>query len=88
MAINFAKDLKIMQWKFLQRKMDNVSVINIICMCTVLLTCHVESVRSSTIDDTLSFKSLVLGSLSSGQNASGRYIIEYVTQEYIIDDCE
>ena len=28
---------------------------------------------ASTIDDSISFKSLVLGSLHSGQNASGRF---------------
>mmetsp|Transcript_37999 Transcript_37999/g.79594 ORF Transcript_37999/g.79594 Transcript_37999/m.79594 type:complete len:88 (-) Transcript_37999:1-264(-) len=74
-VIESVKELKTKQRNFLQPKMAELSIINIISIVIVLLTCQIVPTRSSAIDDTLSFKSLVLGSLSSGQNASGRYRI-------------
>eukprot|EP00291_Cryptomonas_curvata_P016846 CAMPEP_0172166020 /NCGR_PEP_ID=MMETSP1050-20130122/8743_1 /TAXON_ID=233186 /ORGANISM="Cryptomonas curvata, Strain CCAP979/52" /LENGTH=173 /DNA_ID=CAMNT_0012836571 /DNA_START=104 /DNA_END=622 /DNA_ORIENTATION=+ len=71
-VIESVKELKTKQRNFLQPKMAELSIINIISIVIVLLTCQIVPTRSSAIDDTLSFKSLVLGSLSSGQNASGR----------------
>jgi hypothetical protein len=52
----------------------------------VAFTCSMLSSRASTIDDSISFKSLVLGSLRSGQNASGRWILFTLRMKYLTTD--
>jgi hypothetical protein len=83
-GIDFVKDMKKMQKNNLQPKLANLSPLKIISMFIVLLTCQIKITQSSAIDDTLSFKSSVLGSLSSGQNASGRYQSDYFTHWRIL----
>ena len=46
--------------------------LNIVLLISTVF--HSRHTRASTIDDSISFKSLVLGSLYSGQNASGRHL--------------